>query len=262
MCYFKPMGHIMRNSILAALGLAAVIASGSATHATELKLIVATPLTNVVRDLGNEFERSTGTRLIAKFVSGPIVKQEIDAGGQYDVVISITPVIDALIREGKLRADTRADVAHAVVGVGVRSGAAKPDITTVEAFTKALLEAKRVAHSATGVSGDHFRSIIQRLKIADQMQPKLRPMPADTIAQAVPSGQADMIVVTASVIMAPGMDYVGPIPAELQFYNTFAAAVGSHVKDEATARSFLKLLSSAQAFPVLKAHGMIPGLPN
>ena len=87
-------------------------------------------------------------------------------------------------------------------------------------------------------------------------------MPADTIAQAVPSGQAEMIVVTASVILVPGAELVGPIPQELQFYNTFAAAIGNGSKNADAARDFLTLLTSVAALPVLKAHGMEAGVPK
>jgi molybdate transport system substrate-binding protein len=198
----------------------------------------------------------------ARFVSGPIVKREIDAGAIYDTAVSTSPVIDSLIKEGKLRADSRADVAYPVIGVGVRAGAPKPDIGTVEAFKRALLNAKSVAHSATGASGDHLKSIIERLGIAEEMKSKLRPMSADAIAQAVPSGQAEMIVVTASVIMVPRVDYVSPLPPELQFYNRFAAAVTANASETDASKQFIKLLSSPSAVGIYKTHGMEPGTPK
>jgi molybdate transport system substrate-binding protein len=238
------------------------LAAASPAASGELNVIAATPMTGVVKDLAVEFEKAGQHKVTLKFVSGPIVRKEIDAGHTYDLAISITPVIDGLIKEGKLAAQSRTDLAYAVVGVGVRTGQTKPDISTVESFKRALLNAKSVAHSATGASGDHFRSILQKLGIADEMQPRLRPMPADAIAQAVPSGQVEMIVVTASVILVPGAELVGPIPQELQFYNTFAAAIGSGAKNAEAARAFLDLLSSAAALPVLKAHGMEAGLPK
>ena len=244
----------LATCLAAAMPLAAI--------AADLNVIAAVPMSGVVKDLAAQFEKAGGHRLALKFVSGPIVKKEIDGGGAYDLAISITPAIDALIKEGKLAAELRVDVAYAPVGVGVRAGAPKPDISTVESFKRALLNAKSVAHSATGASGDHFRSILQKLGIADEMRPKLRPLPADTIAQAVPSGQAEMIVVTASVILVPGAELVGPIPAELQFYNAFAAAIGSGSTNADAARAFLSLLTGATALPALKAHGMEAGLPK
>jgi molybdate transport system substrate-binding protein len=246
----------------ATCAIAALLLCGGAGHCADLKAIVAVPMTGVVNDLRAELERSTGSRLAATFVSGPIVKREIDGGKPFDVAVSITPVIDGLIADGKLRRESRADVGFAVVGVGVRAGTAKPDISTVAAFRQALLNVNSVAHSASGASGDHFKKVLQQLGIAEQMQPKLRPMSADTIAQAVPSGQAEMIVVTASVILVPDVDFVGPVPAELQFYNTFAAGVGAQAENKAAAQALITLLTSAKTVPVLKAHGMEPGLPK
>jgi molybdate transport system substrate-binding protein len=234
----------------------------SSVNSAEVRLIVAAPMKGVVEDLGARFERETGNKIVARFVSGPIVKREIDGGAMFDTAISITPVIDELAKEGKLRAATRKDVGYAVIGVGVRAGAPKPDIRTVEAFKNAFLRASSVAHSATGASGDHFRNIIKSLGIEEEMKPKLRPMAADTIAQAVPSGQAELIVVTASVIMVPGADYVGPLPVELQFYNRFAAGVGSDASQIDAASKFVSLLTDPSVAPVYKAHGMEMGVPR
>ena len=251
--------------VMGRFGLAVFMVSslfGAPTKAAEVKLIVATPMTGVVQDLGPRFERETGHKIVARFVSGPIVKREIDGGAAFDAAISITPVIDELIKDNKLLSDSRRDVGYAVLGVGVRAGAPKPDIGNVESFKKALLAAKTVAHSATGASGDHFKGTLEKLGIHEEMKPKLRPMPADTIAQAVPSGQAEMIVVTASVIMVPGAEYVGPVPAELQFYNRFAAGVGSRAEQMEAATAFIGLLADPSAAPVYKARGMEAGVPK
>lgn len=168
---------------------------------------------------------------------------------------------DALIKEGKLKVDTRLDLAYAPLGVGVRSGAPKPDVSTVDAFKRALLNAKSVAHSESGASGTHFKNVIDRLGIAEQMKPKLRPMPADGIAQAVPNGEAEMIVVTLSVIMVPGVDVAGLLPADLQFYNSFAGSVGAKAAQSDAASALLRFLASPAAAPVLKMNGMVAGAP-
>lgn len=111
--------------------------------AAELKVIAATPMAGVVRDLAPRFERESGHKLAVRFVSGPAVKHEIDSGAAYDAAVSITPVIDALIKDGRLRADSRFDMAYALIGVGVRAGAPKPDIATVDAFKRASGSASR-----------------------------------------------------------------------------------------------------------------------
>jgi molybdate transport system substrate-binding protein len=148
------------------------------------------------------------------------------------------------------------------VGVGVRAGAPKPDISSVEAFKRALLNAKSVAHSAEGASGTYFKGLLERLGIAEEMKPKLKPMPSDRIAQAVPSGEAEMIVVTISVIVGYGAELVGPVPSELQFYNRFAAGVGASAKETEAGRALIKLLTSPAAVAVIKANGMEPGTPR
>lgn len=249
--------------IASAVAAAAFVTIPTAfAQAAEITLIVAAPMAAAVKQLGAQFEKASGHTLSYTVVSGPIVKREIDGGASYDIAVSITPVIDALVGEGKLSADSRSDVAFAPVAVGVRAGAPKPDIGTVEAFRQTLLAARSVAHSASGASGDHFKAILQRLGIADEMRAKLRPMPAETIAQAVPTGEAEMIVVTASVILVPGAELVGPIPVELQFYNGFAAAVSPTSRSAAAARQLVQALTTPAAAPVLRAHGLEPGSPK
>jgi molybdate transport system substrate-binding protein len=239
-----------------------LLAQGLAAEAAEIKLIGATPMTAVIKELGSQFERETGHKLVTKFVSGPVVKREIDAGETFDVAVSITPVIDDLIKEGKIVAGTRADVAYAGVGVGVRAGAPKPDISSVEAFKRALLDAKSVAHSAEGASGTYFKGVLERLGIAEQMKPRLKPMSGDALRKAVPAGDAEMIIVTISVIVAGAAELVGPVPSELQFYNRFAAGVGARAKEAEAAKGLIRLLTAPAAVAVIKANGMEPGAPR
>lgn len=246
----------------ASLAMLLLLLQTPIAHGAEVRLIGATPLTFVAEELGLQFERNTGHKLITRFVSGPIVKREIDAGETFDVALSITPVIDALVKEGKIVAATRADIAYAGVGVGVRSGAPKPDISTVDAFRRALLDARSVAHSSEGASGTYFKSLLERLGVADQMKSKLRPMPADRIAQAVPAGEAEMIVVTMSVIVGSAAELVGPIPPELQFYNSFAGGVGANAKDKDAAAALIRFLTAPAAAVVIRAKGMEPGVPR
>lgn len=196
-----------------------------------------------------------------RFVSGPVVKREIDSGEPFDLAISITPVIDALVKEAKLDANTSVAVAYAGVGVGVRAGAPKPDISTVGSFRKALLQATSVAHSAEGASGDYFTSLLKQLGIAEQMKPKLRPMSPDLLARAIPGGQAEMIVVTMSVIVAGAAELVGPVPKEVQFYNSFAAGIGTKAAQSNAARGLLNALTSPTAAKVITPAGMSPGKP-
>lgn len=244
----------------AAMILFAVL--GLAAEAAEVKVIGANPMKAVVQELGAQFERDTGHKLVTKFVSGPVVKREIDAGETFDLAISITPLIDGLVKEGKIVAGSRADVAYAGVGVGVRAGAPKPDIGSIEAFKRALLNAKSVAHSAVGPSGVYFKGLLDRLGITEEMKPKLKPMSGDALAKAVPSGEAEMIISSMPDIIVGGTVLVGPLPPELQLYIRFAAGVGTNAKEAEAAKALIKFLTAPAAVPVIKAKGMEPGTPR
>jgi molybdate transport system substrate-binding protein len=248
-----PVAATTAAMLLSALGLA--------TEAAEIRVIGANPMKTVVQALGAQFERDTGHKLVARFVSGPVVKREIDAGDAFDVAISSTPVIDALIKEGKIVRGTGADVAYAPVGVGVRVGAPKPDIGSVDAFKRALLNASSVAHSAEGPSGVYFRSLLDRLGIAEQMKAKLKPMSGEALANAVPNGEAQMIISSMPDVIAGGTVPVGPLPPELQLYIRFAAGVATNAKEAEAANALVKFLTAPAAVPVIKAKGMEPGTP-
>jgi molybdate transport system substrate-binding protein len=242
-----------------ALMLFGMMAAGAA----DLKLIGAVPMSGVVKELGAQFERETNHKLIAKFVSGPIVKREIDAGETFDVAVSITPVIDALIKDDKILGGTRVDVAYVGVGLAVRRGTPKPDIGSVEAFKRTLLNAKSVAYSAEGVAGTYFRALLERLGISEEMKTKLRQSGSGGAAvEAVAAGEAEMGVVAISNIVEFGADLVGPLPSELQSYIAFAAGVITRAKEPGAAKALVNLLTASAAITVIKAKGMEPGVPR
>ena len=243
---------------VAAIGSIILIVQGPAAEAADVKLIIATPMVGAVKELGTQYERDTGNKLITKISSGPGVKREIDAG-ELHLAISITPVIDGLIKEGKLVADTRADVAYGSLGVGVRPGAPKPDISSVDAFKRTLLNAKSVAYSAEGAGGAYFRGLLERLGIADEMKTTLKPMKEDNYVRAIRNGDAEMIVGAISNVMEFGADLVGPLPVELQNYIQFAAGVSVSAKETEAAKALIKLLTAPSAVAVIKAKGLEPG---
>lgn len=240
-------------------GLIILLAQNFAAEAAEVKVMASNPVKAVVQELGSQFERESGHKLVVKFLTG--VSGAIDAGEPFDVAITPTPSMDSLIKEGKIIAATRADLAYAGIGVGVRAGAPRPDLSSVEAFKRALLNAKSVAHSAAGTSGVHFKRLLERFGIVEEMKPKLKPLTGDALVQAVPSGEAEMIVATISDIVAGGTILVGPLPSELQFYNSFAAGVGTNAKEAEAAKALIKFLTAPAAIPVIKANGMEPGAP-
>ena len=194
-------------------------------------------------------------------VSG-LFKRKIDSGEPFDVAISTSPVIDDLINSGRILAGTRANVAYAGVGIGVRAGTPKPDISSVEALKRALLSSNSVAHSKEGESGVYFKGLLERLGIAEEMKPKLKPMAGNTLVQAVPRGEAEMVVMAMSVILTSGAELVGPLPSELQSYIRWVAGVGTAAEQPDAAKALIRFLTAPAAVRAIKAKGMEPGAPQ
>ncbi|MGH6770651.1 MAG: substrate-binding domain-containing protein [Xanthobacteraceae bacterium] len=245
---------------IAAAATAALLASAVAAAAAEIRLICAGGIGPVVTALAPGFEKASGHRLRFKFVSGPVVKREIDKGEAFDVAISLPRLIEELIKSGKIAAGSRADIARTGVGVSVRAGAPKPDIGTVDAFKRTLLSAKAIAHSKEGASGVYFRSLLDRLGIKAQIEPKLigSPPGAGGLVSPVVKGQAEIVVGTMSAIMEPGVELVGPIPDALQNWVTFTAGVNADSKEAAAAQALIRYLTAPAAYAAIKAKGMQP----
>jgi len=204
-----------------------------------------------------------GHKLVTIFAGTSQVKQEIDAGETFDVAISITSGIDDWIKEGKIVAATRAAVAYASLGVGVRAGATKPDIGSVDASRRALLNAKSIAHGADGAIPAYFRGLLERLGIAEEMKPKLKPMATVAVLKSVASGELEFVVAAVPTILgAPGVELVGPFPSELQTYISFTAGVSSGAKEPEAAQALINLLTSPAGAVVIKSKGMEPGTPR
>ncbi len=256
----------MRTTFLVAASVGAMIllSHGFAAKAAEIKVIAAGPLTAVFKELGPQFERDTGHKLVTSFAPTAVVKRKIDAGETFDLAISVTSGIDDWIKEGKIVAAARAAVAYVGLGVGVRAGAPKPDIGSVEASKRALLNAKSVAHSTEGASAPYFKGLLERLGIAEEMKPKLKPMATTTAGlKSVASGEVEIVIFSVPTIAAaPGVELVGPFPSELQTYISFTAGVSTAAKEPEAAQALIKFLTSPVAVAVIKAKGMEPGTPR
>lgn len=235
-----------------------LLAQSFAAGAAEITVLSAGGIRPPLQELIPQFERATGHKVVIKFVGGAAVKREIDAGASFDVLVSQAEVMDDAIKAGKIVAATRADIARA--GVGVRAGAPKPEIASVEAFKRTLLTAKSVAYGKEGMSGIHFLGLLERLGISAEMQSKLRPTAVADGGTfgAVTRGEAEIGVGAMATIFAPGVEFVGPLPSELQTYIRFAAGVGTGAKEPQAAVALIKFLTAPAAAPLMKAKGMEP----
>jgi molybdate transport system substrate-binding protein len=238
-----------------------LLVQGAAVSAAEIKVLSAGGIRPPLEQLAAQFERASGHKVAITFMGGPAVKQQIERGAAFDVAVAAANVIDDLTKAGKLAA-ARTDVARAGVGVAVRAGAPKPDISSVDAFKRALLNAKSVAYAKDGTGGMHFQSVLQRLGISKEMEPKIRATsaadPANSATVLVARGEVEMSVATVATLIRPEVDFVGPLPAELQSYIHFTAALGSSAKEPKAGADFIRFISAPAAAAAFKAKGMEP----
>lgn len=245
-------------STAAAIGIVLAMTQIGHAESAEIKVVAGGFLLPVMNELGPRFERTTGDKLLMKWVPGPAVGREVESGQPVDVAIAQAETIDGLIRAGKVDANTRAELLRIGLGVVVRTGAPKPDITSVEGFKRALLDAKSVATSPGSVSGVHLVRLLEQWGIADAVRPKIKSPPVGTggAFEAVARGEAE--IGFAAYAIVPGTELIGPLPSELQIYQVFVAGIATATREKEAARTLLELLTSESAAAVIRAKGMEP----
>jgi molybdate transport system substrate-binding protein len=247
------------NRLAAFAFASAILLLTSDTQAAELKVLSGNGAKAAVQEMTAQFERQSGHKVALRFEVNAALQRKIEAGETFDAVVLNPPVLDALIKQGKVVPETRADIGRAGLGVAVKAGAPKPDVSSVDAFRRALLGAKGVAFPGEGASGRYFVSLVERMGIGAEMKERLKPMEAEDTVEVVARGEADMVVVVSSRIYdVHGVDPVGPIPAELQTMIGFAAGVGTSAKEPEAARALVRFLSAPERAAILKAKGVEP----
>jgi molybdate transport system substrate-binding protein len=228
----------------------------------ELKILTSVAMKGVLEGLTPEFRRVTGCGLSMSYGPGGVVLRRVRAGGANDVVIATPEAVEALIGEGRLLAGSQHLIARSVIGVAVRSGAPKPRIDTVEDFRRALLAARSVAYTnpATGAaSGVHLSNILDRFGIANEINAKAKLGDGGPVAEFVASGEAELAIQQlCEHMLVPGVDVVGPLPAELQKVTTFAAAVGAGASNPEQGRALIRLLMAPHVQAAMPALGLEP----
>lgn len=225
-----------------------------------VKVLSTNGIKALIEALAPGFERATRHRIEATFASAVALTKEIEAGAAFDLAILTAAAVDELAARGRLTG-AKVTIARSGVGVAVRAGAPKPDIATVEAFRRALLAAKSVAYTTQGASGVYFGNIvIERLGIAAEIRAKALTQPGGMVGGRVASGEAELAVQQISELLpVEGIDYVGPLPGELQNYTAFAAALNPVADEPAAAIAFVDFITAPSALSVIKAKGMEPG---
>jgi molybdate transport system substrate-binding protein len=226
----------------------------------EIKLFTSNSMHAVLDELVPAFERASGNQVSVSYDPAQVMLKRIKSGETADLAIMGTTALDELEKLGKIAAGSRRVLSRCGVGVGVRAGAPKPDIGTVAAFKRMLLNARSVAYTLNGASGIHFAGLIERLGIATEVKAKAATRPGGLIAELVVAGEAEIAVQQIPEIMAvPGIELVGPLPQELQMITVSGVGVFADSKQPEAARTLLEFLSTPAAARVMKAKGLEPG---
>jgi len=244
------------------LSLAAAIALVvSANAQTEVTLIAPGGIRAAVEQLIPGFEHKTGYKVKATFGSGLGTKQQVTRGEAFDVPI-VQPPYPEVLASGNVVADSAKPQASVSVGIAVRKGASKPDLSTPDAVKRALLAAKSVSYpnSAGGAAaGVSFEATLKKLGIAGEIEPRLKRAPGGANAmKMVASGEAEIGLTFLSEMEEPGLEIVGPLPKEISTPTTLVGFVSAHAKDPAAAKALLDYLSSPEAAAAYKAQHMQP----
>jgi molybdate transport system substrate-binding protein len=230
--------------------------SAQAGQAAEITILTNQGVVSAVRDLAPAFERASGHKVIVQFEPALAMMQKVNADAPADLVTSQPEVIDDFIQKGKVVTGTRVIFARAGIGVAVKSGAPRPDISTPDAFKRAMLAAKSIAYSQTA-SGVYVEKLMERLGIADELKARTRRVSGVPVAEVVAKGEAELGLQQINVILpVAGADYAGPLPADLQDYVVFAAGVLAVAKQPDTARAFIRFAASTENAPLITKSGM------
>jgi molybdate transport system substrate-binding protein len=251
----------LRALTLAFVGVLAIAVSASAA---EVRVMISGGLTAAYQALVPEFERATGHKVLTAF--GPSMGTTVNAipvrlerGEPADVLIMVGYALGDLIKQGKVMADTRVDLVKSPIGIAVKAGAPKPDISSTEAVKRALLAAKSVAYSDSASGVYVSTEMFGKLGIADEMKDKARKIPATPVGEIVARGDAEIGFQQISELMpVQGIDIVGPLPPELQKITVFSAGIASVSKEPDAGKALIKFLASPAASAAITKSGMEP----
>jgi len=254
------LGAFAAAILAASIGFIFLLARRTPAQGAELLVVVSDGMKPSVEELLPQIEHAIGRKVTAQYNSSKNIREKIQSGEPFDVAILTTEIIDDLIKQGKITSDTRAEIARTGMGVGVRAGAAKPDVSTPEALKRALVSAKSISFNPSGASAPHVYSIFEHLGIADSVKPKLMLDPEPGRPQMfVADGKADLVITLIPEIkFFKGVELVGPVPAELQSYISFGAGVASNTKNGDAGKALIKYITSPAAAPVLKSKALEP----
>jgi molybdate transport system substrate-binding protein len=268
--FYFPKGFFMKNisrrkfAALAVLSILCAICALTARSADELKVATSGGFTAAYLELVPQYESATNNKLSTEF--GPsmgttrnAIPMRLERGEKFDVVILAAPALDDLIKQGMVRADSRKDLIKSYIGMAVKAGAPKPDISTVDSLKKTLLNAKSIAYSDSASGVYLSTELFPMLGIFDQIKNKCKKIEADPVGGVVASGQFEIGFQQISELLpVKGIDIVGPLPAGAQKITVFAAGIPTTSTRPEAAAAFIQWLASPAAYAAIKKSGVEP----
>ena len=256
--------RISANFRSLALGLTAALLLAGSASAAEVRVMISGGLSAAYNALAPEFERQTGNKVLTTY--GPSMGTTVNAipvrlerGEPADVLILVGYALGDLIKQGKVVADSRVDLVKSPIGIAVKSGAPKPDISSADSLKRALLAAKSVAYSDSASGVYVSTELFQKLGIADQMKDKARKIPATPVAEIVARGDAEIgFQQISEMLPVPGVDIVGPLPTDLQKITVYSAGIATMSKEPDAGKALIKFLASPAASAALLKSGLEP----
>jgi molybdate transport system substrate-binding protein len=248
---------------VSAIGLLTTVGPGA--HAVEIKALITTALKTSIEELAPQFERATGHKLRASYGPSSVLAKRIAAGEDADFVILGGDGIEVLTKQGKVMDGNSAKFARSMIGAAVAKGAPKPDISSAEAFKRALLAAKSVAYSDAaggGASGIYLAKAFEQMGLTAALKAKAKLAaggPDGFAAAFVANGEAEIAMQPIPELMAvPGIDIVGPLPGDFQNVTTYVAGIPVFAAEPEAAEALVKFLATPAAAAVFKAKGLDP----
>jgi len=241
---------------------AALIVSMGSAHAAEIDAMITTAMKAAVDELASPFERASGHVLRITYGPSGGLARRLNAGEAADLVVVDSKALDELIKQGKVVAG-RTDVARTGIGIAVRKGAPKPDVSSPEALKRALLAAKSIAHTAPaggGVTAAHVMGVFEKLGIAAEVTPKVKLAaggPNGRVSVLVSSGEAEIGLQQVSELMSnPQVEVIGMLPAQLQQMTTYSAGTTTSARQVEAAQAFIRHLAAPAAMTIYKSKGL------
>ena len=230
-----------------------------------MQILCTNGVKSVLLELIPSFERARDTKLAVTWGSTHALLKDLESGVGGDVAILTAEAIDDLIKQGKVKPGSRVDLARSGIGVAVRKGAPKPDVSSAAALRRALLAAKSIGHTAPaggGVTAAHIMGVFEKLGIAAEVTPKVKLAaggPNGRVSVLVSSGEAEIGLQQVSELMSnPEVEVIGMLPAELQQITIYSAGVTTSAREAAAAKALITALTAPSAAPIYKAKGLDP----